>query len=256
MFRLSLLVVFAVASFAQDASEALNRPSPKVDKALRARIDEFLQDHIKKEFRKAEALVAPDSKEFFYSHNKPAYLSCETRKIIYSDNFKRAKATIACSQYVMVPGFADKPLMVPFGSAWKIVDGKWFWYVDMQELAKTPFGKMTPGPGGAVGSLPAVIPDNADFVMKLVRADKGSVSLKPGQSESVTISNGAPGIMDVAVSETVPGVEAKLDHSKLAVGDKAVLTLRAGDGAINIAGAVSIKVEQTGQIIPIQVLVK
>ena len=253
MFRLSLLAFLASLALAQDAQEVFNKPPARVDQALRARITEFYQDHIRKEFRKAEALVAPDTKEFFYSHNKPGYLSCEIRKIAYSDKFKRAKATMACSLYVMVPGFADKPLTVPFASTWKVLNGKWFWYVDMESLRETPFGKMTPGPGSA-GSLPAIIPDNADFVMKLVRADKGSVSLKPGQSDTVTIQNGAPGIMDLSIADTIPGVQATLDHTKMGVGDKAVLTLHAGDTATS--GVVSVKVDQTGQIISVQVTVQ
>jgi hypothetical protein len=259
MFRLPLLALLAVlagVSFAQDANEVFNKPPARVDRALRERITEFYQDHVKQEFRKAEALVAPDSKEFFYSHNKPNYLSCEIAKIVYSDNFKRAMATMKCSQYVMVPGFADKPLTVPFGSTWKVVDGKWDWYVDMEALRNTPFGKIKPGPPGAPSEvrLPAVMPQNADFVMELVKADKTSVSLKPGQSETVTIRNGAPGIMDVALADTIPGVEAKLDHGNLKVGDKALLTLLAGDGAKS--GLITVKVEQTGQVIPIQVSVQ
>lgn len=254
MFRLSLLALFAAASFAQDASEVFNKPPARVDHALRERINEFYQYHVKQEVRKAESLVAPDTKEYFYSHNKPPYLSCETGKIVYSDNFKRAKATILCEQFVMVPGFADKPIKVPFGSTWKVLRGKWYWYVDQEALRKTPFGKGTPGPPGASGGLPAAIPDNADFVMSLVKADKDSVSLKPGQSEKVTIRNGAPGIMDISLVGTIPGVEAKLDHANLKVGDQAVLTLQAGDGAKS--GLVSIKVEQTGQVIPITVSVQ
>ena len=254
MFRLSLLALLAAVSFAQDASEVFNKPPARVDQALRERITQFYQYHVSKEFRKAETLVAADTKEYFYSHNKPGYLSCETAKIVYSDNFKRAKATILCEQYVMAPGFADKPIKVPFGSTWKIEKGKWYWYVDQEALRTTPFGKMTPGPPGTSGGLPASIPDNADFVMTLVKADKASVSLKPGESETVTIRNGAPGIMDIAVSGTIPGVEAKLDHGNLKVGDRAVLTLQAGDGAKS--GLVSIRVEQTGQVIPIQVSVQ
>jgi hypothetical protein len=257
MFRLSLLALLAAASFAQDASEVFNKPPARVDQALRERIHQFYQYHVDLEFHKAEALVAPDTKKYFYSHNKPPYLSCETGKIVYSDNFKSAKATILCSQYVMVPGFADKPIKVPFGSTWKLVKGKWCWYVDSQAMATTPFGKMTPGPPGAPGAagrLPASIPDNADFVMSLVKADKDSVSLKPGQSENVTIRNGAPGIMDIQLVGTVPGVEAKLDHANLKVGDQAVLTLQAGDGARS--GIVNIKVEQTGQVIPVKVSVQ
>jgi hypothetical protein len=253
MFRLSLLAFLASLSFAQDASEVFNKPPARVDQALRQRIDEFYQYHVKQEYRKAEALVAADTKEYFYSHNKPGYLSCETGKIAYSDNFKRAKATMLCSQYVMIPGFTEKPMKVPFGSTWKVVNGKWYWYVDQEAMRNTPFGKMTPGPPGTSGGLPAAMPDNADFVMKLVKADKESVTLKPGQSDTVTIRNGAPGIMDISVEGKIPGIEAKLDHGNLKVGDQAVLTLLAGDGAKS--GVINVKVEQTGQVIPIQVSV-
>src|SRR4051794_20790033 len=140
MFRVSLLALLASLSFAQNAADVFNKPPAKVDQALRQRIDQFYQFHIKKEFRKAEAFVAPDTREYFYSHNKPAYLSCELRSIAYSDNFKKAKATVACEQFVMVPGFTDKPLKVPFGSTWELLKGKWFWYVDQEALKNTPFG--------------------------------------------------------------------------------------------------------------------
>ncbi|HTS26975.1 MAG TPA: hypothetical protein VMH81_13960 [Bryobacteraceae bacterium] len=254
MFRFALLAVLGAAAFAQDASEAFNKPPAKVDQALRARVNEFFQDHVKQEFHKAEALVAADTKEFFYSHNKPAYLSCETGKIVYSDDFKRAKVTEICEQYVMVPGFADKPLKVPFGSTWKVEKGKWCWYVDPEELKHTPFGTMTPGPRGPGGGLPAVIPENADFVMHLVQADRGEVNLKPGQPETVNIRNGAAGLMDIQVVGKSPGVEATLDHTNLKVGDRAVLTIQANEGARS--GRVVIKVEPTGQIISINVSVK
>jgi len=87
-----------------------------------------------------------------------------------------------------------------------------------------------------------------------VKVDKDSVSLKPGEAETVTIRNGAPGIMDISLSGKIPGVEAKLDHGNLKIGDQAVLTLLAGDGAKS--GLISIKVDQTGQMIPIQVSVQ
>jgi hypothetical protein len=254
MLRLSLLALLAVVSFAQDASEVFNKPPARVDQALRERIHQFFQYHVTQDFHKAEALVAADTKKYFYSHNKPGYLSCETGKIVYSDDFKRAKATITCEQYVMAPGFADKPIKVPFGSTWKIEKGKWCWYVDQEALRNTPFGKMTAGARGGGGGLPAVIPDSAAFVMTLVKADKNSVSLKPGQSDTVTIRNTAAGLMDISLEGKIPGIEAKLDHGNLKVGDQAVLTLQAADGAKS--GIVNVRVEQTGQVIPIQVSVQ
>ena len=247
----------AGVAFAQNPGDAFNRPPAKVDQALRARIDEFYQDHVKQQFHKADSLVAADTKEFFYVQNKPAYLSCNIGRIEYSEKFTRAKAVVMCEQYVMIPGFVDKPLKVPIPSTWKVEHGKWYWYVDKEALRTTPFGKMTAGPGGASGAVPAALPtalpDNADFVLKLVKADKEMVELKPGHSEQITITNSAPGNMDLTIVGSVPGVEAKLDHSQMKVGDRAVLTLKAGDKPQS--GLFSIRVEQTGLVLPIQVVV-
>src|SRR5437763_1984007 len=104
MLRTTLLALFAASLFAQ-ADDPFNRPPADVDRALRARIQEFYQFHIKGDFRHAEALVAEDTKDFFYSANKTKYLSAEISRIQYSDNFTKAKATILCEQYVMIPSF-------------------------------------------------------------------------------------------------------------------------------------------------------
>jgi hypothetical protein len=251
MSRFAIVCFFAAAAFAQNPDNPFERPPAKVDKALRERIHQFYTFHMNKEFRKAEALVADDTKEFFYSANKPAYLSFEISNIQYSDNFKRAKATVICEQYVMVPGFADKPVKIPTPSTWKLVKGKWYWYVDREVMRTTPFGKMTPGKGPARGPIPAVIPTSPDAFLKQVRADKESVRLKAGQPEQVTITNFAPGPMDISVFGAIAGVEAKIDQANLKIGGKAVLTLIANRRVEN--GLLTIRVEQTGELIPIRV---
>jgi len=254
MFRFALLALFASLSFAQDPSEVFNKPPAKVDEALRARIDEFYQDHVKQQFKKAEALVAPDTKDFFYSHNKPPYLTCETGKISYSDNFKRAKATVVCEQYLMIPGFEGKRLKVPHASTWKVIGGKWYWYVDQEEIKKTPFGTMTAGAPGPGGGPPATMPTNGDFILKFVQADPTSVTLKPGEAQTVTIHNSAPGNLTIGIFGRIPGVDVTIDHLRLKVGDQAVLTLQATEAAR--PGTISVRVEETGQLIPIQVSMK
>jgi len=254
MHRIGLLLLAAtIPAIGQNAADAFNKAPEKVDKALRARIEEFYMDHIKQQFRKADSLVAEDTKEFFYVQNKPTYLSCEISRIEYQRDWTRAKATVLCEQYVMMPGFADKPLKVPIPSTWKIEKGKWCWYVDTSKLKETPFGSMKPGPG-APGSLPATLPENADFVMHLVKADKENVELKAGTSEQVIITNTAPGTMDLTVVGKITGVEATLDHSQLKVGDRAILTLKAGDQPHS--GLLSVRVEQTGMILPVQIVIK
>ena len=263
--RFFVPLLFAAALVcAQNNADLFNKPPAKVDKALRARIGEFYTDHVKGEFRKAEPLVAEDTKNFFYSQNKPQYLSYEISRIEYSDNFTKAKATVVCEQYVMMPGFADKPMKVPVPSTWKLVKGKWYWYVDQSALRRTPFGEMKAGPpvaGGAAApspSLPTSIPDSpetaAALFMNKVRSDKSSVNLKAGQTEEVTFTNSAPGPMTLSIPVPLKGVETKFDPAEMKTGEKAVLVLKAGEGAKS--GVLKVKVEQTGEMISIQVAVQ
>jgi len=72
--RLILLAILSCSAWAQ-SDNPFNRPPADVDQALRARITEFFQFHVTGEYRKAEALVAEDTKDYFYDHNKPKYLS-------------------------------------------------------------------------------------------------------------------------------------------------------------------------------------
>ena len=51
----------------QTSAPPAEAPSPEVDQALRARIAEFYQDHVGGKFRQAEALVAEETKDYFYS---------------------------------------------------------------------------------------------------------------------------------------------------------------------------------------------
>jgi hypothetical protein len=252
MLRSAFLALCAAAAFAQTPADLFNKPPVEVDEALRARIKEFYQYHVNQEFRKAERLVAEDSQDFFYDHNKPHYLKFEIRTIVYSDNFTKARAVVLCEQYVNMPGFMDKPLQVPTPSTWKLVDGKWYWYVDKAEFDKTAFGQFKAGPGQSSGGLPA-IPTTPDFAMNLVKVDRQSVLVKPGQPEQVIITNTAQGMVTIGLQGTVSGVEASLDHTVLKAGEKATLTLRPGENLR--PGTINIQVQPTSEVIPIRVTV-
>jgi hypothetical protein len=258
MHRFALFALFAAFAFAQPKDPFKPKPPADVDAALRARVQEFFDLHIKGQFRKAEELVAEDTKDFFYTHNKPKYLSCELSKIDYSEKFTKANAVMVCEQYIMMPGFADHPMKVPTPSTWKVENGKWYWYVDQDALRNTPWGRMTPGAFPEKGapapppSLPS-IPTSADFVFKQIQVDKNSVRLKAGESAEVTISNAAPGPMPVSLSPALPGIEASLDKPAVPAGGKSVLTLRAAKGAKS--GVLNVQVEQTLQVFPIQITI-
>jgi hypothetical protein len=258
MFRGIALFTCAAACFAQAPADLFNRPPEDVDRAVRARISEFYQDHVEGKYRQAEALVADDTKDFYYAANKTKYLSFEIRSIVYSEGFTRAKATVLCEQYVMMPGFTDKPMKVPTPSAWKLVDGQWYWYVDLEALRQTPFGKMTPGPSparGAPSNLPAIpTAKDMEFIFTQVKADKAAVTLKSGEPQQVTITNGARGEVSISLIGALPGVDAKLDRVNIPAGEKALVTLRAAGNAK--PGVLNLRVEQTNHIIPIQVSIQ
>lgn len=254
MVRVIGILGCCVCCFAQAPGDLFNKPPADVDRALRARISEFYQDHVEGKFRQADALVAEDTKDFYFASSKPKYLSFDIQRIDYSEGFTRAKAIILCEQYVMMPGFADKPMKVPTPSTWKLVDGQWYWYVDLTAVRQSPFGLMKPGPGGPSG-LP-VVPDGKAmaFIFTQVKADKSVVSLKPGGEEQVTLTNNAQGSVSIDLTGALPGVDVKLDRMNIGAGEKGILSLRAGKDAK--AGVLSLRVEQTNQVIPIQVKIE
>jgi hypothetical protein len=257
MYRFAWFALFAAFAFGQSNDPFKPKPPARVDAALRSRVQEFFDLHMKGEFRKAEQLVAADTKDFFYKGNKPKYLSFEVSRIDYSANFTKATVVVMCEQYIMMPGFADHPMKVPTPSTWKLEKGKWYWYVDQDALLNTPWGRMKPGASPAKGAAPppslASIPTSADFLYKQIQMDKTGVRMKAGESAEVVIANGAPGPVSLSVPAALPGLEAKLDKVTLPAGGKATLTLRAAEGAKS--GVLHVQVEPTMQLLPLQITI-
>lgn len=253
-----ILASFAAAAFAQNPADLFNRAPADVDQALRARITEFFHYHVTGEPRKAEELVAEDTKDYFYNNNKPRYISFEIGKIDYSDGYTKAKALINIKMAVMLPGFNGKVMVIPSPSYWELIDGKWYWYLTKAMQNASPFGEMKPGPpkldDGATTPAMPVIPQNADQLYAQVKADKAEVSVKPGSSDQIVITNGMVGPIDLTVQGKIDGIQADFDRAEIKPGEKATMTVKAADGAK--AGVLSIYVQQTRQTIPIHVVVK
>ncbi len=236
MYRITLLAMMAAIGSPWISPKANDpfkpKPPAEVDQALRERIKEFFAFHIKgtaSDYRKAEALVAEDTKDYFYTHDKPKYISCEITKIDYSDNFTKATSIVTCDRYIMMPGFSDRPMKVPGTNTWKIENGKWYWYVDQDALLNTPFGRMKPGAFPSDGATPpppsmANIPTNGDFLMSQVKMDPQSMRLK-GRRDGARHPDrsSAPGPVDLVLNGRLAGVEAKFDDAKVKSGGTATL---------------------------------
>lgn len=222
---------------------------------MRARINEFYQYHVTEEYRKAEKLVAEESQDIYYVASKPKYLSFEIKTITYLDNFKRAKVTMTCEQHFNFPGFIGKPMKAPSTSTWKLVGGKWFWYVDKEELSKGPMGMManagSKAGAGAQEPSAANIPTTPDFAFGRVKWEKEVVVVKPDTTQQLAITNSAAATVSLTLAQVLPGIEVTIDKANLNKDEKAMVTLKANENPHT--GVISFRVIPTGEIIAIQV---
>jgi len=180
MLRISFLVIATAALWAQNVPQKGPDPPPDVDKALRARVNEFCELHKQGKFRQAEQMVADDTKDYFYNSGKPRYVSYQLQSITYNQDFTKATAMVICEHYLPAPGFQGKTvkLLTPFN--WKIENGQWMWYVDKDAMLMTPFGKMTLAPRTGEPAAPPApgtpqpppIPTTVGQFFNLVKADK------------------------------------------------------------------------------------
>lgn len=244
MSRIALFAALAAVSFAQDAP----KPPTAVDEALRARVKEFYQYHVTEEYRKAEKLVAEDSQDIYYVHNKPHYAGFELKSIEYLDHFTKAKVTVLCDQAMNGIGFVGKMVKAPSTSTWKVVDGKWYWYADPEELARGPFGKSANAGTKATGT---TAPDiNKPVNLGGITADKESVDAKPNTTQQVTITNGTPGSVSLVAHQTLPGWQITFDKANLPAGEKTIATFKTGENPHG--GELQIMVNPFGQIITLK----
>ncbi|MDR3698262.1 MAG: hypothetical protein P4L56_01425 [Candidatus Sulfopaludibacter sp.] len=240
MLRLSTLLLFATVLCAQTARTAAEPPAPHgVDQALRARVTQFLNYHITGEFRKAEALVAADSKDVFYNRSKPRYMSCKgITSVHYSEHFTKAYVTAMCALPVVIQP-SDNELQsdstalpwtaptVPLPSMWKLEHGKWFWYVDKNLDRRSPFGTMPMVPTGQPIAPGAMLP--------MIKTPAGTAAPAPPEGFNATPqgSMADPGMLAAIQAVHVPVTaaslgkvpEADLHHVKL---EKSSITLDVG----------------------------
>jgi len=247
MFRLYTIVLAAALLHAQPAKKKPAEPQvpPAVDAALRARVTEFLNYHVTGEFRKAEALVAEDTKDAFYNRAKPRYIGCKgISSITYSDHFTKAYVTALCTIPTLISAGGSEqssddaayaammgPPTVPLPSMWKIENGKWCYYLDKDLDRRTPFGVLPPTPTGTP------IPEGTTLPMVPMPTGMAAPTPPPGFSGTPAGSASDPGmIAAIQAASHVPVTAASLGkvpeealhHVKI---DPEEVTLKAGASA-------------------------
>ncbi len=237
---------------------------PEIDAALRDRVTKFFQAQVNGKYRQADQYVAEDTKDYFYVLNKISLVKFDITKIVYSANFTRAAVTVRTERELGVGMIPKMKMYNQESTDWKIENGLWCWSVD-QNIIKTPFGEMRRSTTTAVdsrasGAMPQLpIPSVADMT-KTVAADKSEVELGERKTDQVVLRNPMPGPITLSLNAPpTPGLEVKLDSSTVAPNGTARLLLTydpAAEGASQGTVAVTVVVQPTQQVIPIQVKLK
>lgn len=259
MYRLLILFLSAVSLSAQStaSSQVLDKPPQDVDDALRARIKQFYDFHVAGKYRQAEDLVAEESKDDFFSLNKPEIHAYKVGNIEYSDHFTKAKAVIVGSMPVLIAWAGGKIMDMPFASFWKIENGQWCWYYNREALRQTPFGEVKTPPeprGKRPTSLPVMPAISIADLQSALKIDRTHVDLTSAKSETVRVTNTLPGPATLSiVSPQKPlaetGIQAAFDKKDLKGGETAILTLGVGPEVKAAIVPLQIVISPTNQIL-------
>jgi hypothetical protein len=238
MYRIALFAILGTAAFAQTEAAPAEKPPAELERTVLARVNEFYAMMLKHQYRQAEALIADDTKDYYYGGAKPDVRKYEVLSVEFSDHLTRAKALTRCTEPVVVAGFPPGEMNVTIPSLWKLENGNWYLYEDPDKITnpsglgnkiQSAIDKVQAAkPSAAPPDLPREIPTDPNFALGKLSLDRSEIKLTTARVEKVMISNASAGPVTLEYGYPLPGVEAKLDRTELGKGEKAYLTLTAG----------------------------
>ena len=243
------LIALSVIMLPQIVLAQLQTPAEAAEVALRARVTQFLQYHVEGNFRKAYDMIADDTKDDYFNSGKTQIKGFTIDKIAFTtEDFTKASVSATISKTMAIVG-QEIPITVPSNTTWKIENGKWVWYNDVQSVGVTPLNPMGVSPSstapqsavtqGAVTQnndtgLPKNFDDKslaaaAQSILRQVGVDRTEATLatnKPSE-DKIIFHNGMPGSVQLELNAPeAPGFTAKLDQSNVKAGGDVPVVFR------------------------------
>ena len=212
-------------ALADSPADVFEQAPPHIDKALRERLDKFMQSHIAGNFRAAEEVVHDDSKDVFYNASKSKYIGYQVVKIIWSEEFTKAKVITQVEMDWVTSRMGKQRVKPPLTTLWKLDNGQWWWYALPEKDWKTPFGTMNPGPDSKLPK--GAVADVANLHSK-VSVDRTEIRLKgtePSQ-DSVTMRSDVLGPVNPTFSpgDLPAGLSIKFSPEVIDAGQSLTIT--------------------------------
>lgn len=257
----SLILITALA-LPFGASAQLTREAPdELASSLTERVSAFYRDFQNGQFRHAESFVDEESKELYYNVRKTRIMGHEIKGYTWADDFRSVRVMVTA--LTILPMMGSKPLPVPVGSEWNLIDGDWFMHLTAPEERKsTPFGdinlaEITSGNGAAIG-LPqgGTTAPSIAALRRMVSFDRTSVSFPAATTEPIThviaVTSRAPEGFDVTlepIRKAPNGMTVVVAPEKVAPGDDATITVTYDSSLNRLSGVrrLDFEVSPTGQ---------
>jgi hypothetical protein len=204
-----------------------------VDAALRARVTEFLQFSVDKNFRKAFDYVAEESKDTYFAVGKADVVKFNIVSTKYSADFSHAtvRVDVTQNQVINVEKYA---MPAQWSTTWKTEEGKWVYYLDVSKQQLTPMTGLLGNPRptelihqDADGTVklpekigdPAVMQAQMQTILALGKIDKSdvSLSLSKASEDRIVFHNGTTGFLSLALYSVpkIPGLSATIEKQEV-----------------------------------------
>jgi hypothetical protein len=227
-------------------------------------VEAFNQLLVTEKYREAEQMVLPESRDAYYTSEKPRILDFKVKKIDWDAGFQ--SATVEMSSNIMARRATIGAFKVDSGylSHWKLDKGEWFFYYPQVTERQTPFGVMKVNPTLASQSgmnldqeLAKGRAELASVKERTFAADKTAVTLPTNNSsETIVLTNLLPGPIRVAfVRSSGSGFDVLLTDANVGPKGEAHLKIYRSPKSKGEfkPGAVVVRSQPTGQTLSIAV---
>lgn len=216
-------LVIALLVLAPVLAQNVPKAPPGAEEALRARVSQFYGLFRDAKFRQAEALIAEQSRDIFYTMSKVPISDFRIESIAFDDSFQTAQVLVSC--LANTPRTAGLGLYVPVTGRWNLIDGQWFLVLELRNST----------PWGPIG---AVTPPESKQAAKLQPPPRASLE---------TLTSGAFGVDPLKLVFSARGQQVVVQSVQVRNNLPGLLTLE-----IEGADLPGLSVIQTGKNIPAQ----
>ena len=260
MRRLLIILALGLSSFASAQFEQ-SAPDELVS-SLTSRVSGFYTAFQAGQFRQAENFVDEESKELYYNVQKSRIMGHEIKSITWADDFRSARVMVVAMS--MVPLVGNKPVPVPVGGLWNLIDGEWYLHMTPPDKRRTPFGMADANAAAGLGQpTGTMIPQGGDIkvpsiadMRQMMSMAESAVVFPAGLTEAtvktITLTSGAPTGFLLRVEpegKTPGGLTVQVDPQDVQPGGTATITITYDPAAGALSGQRTLyfDVSPTGQ---------